>query len=321
MTRVVDREEENDSFAIEVNGICKAYGGSIALNDFTLRVRSGTTFGLLGPNGAGKSTAIRILMGLTDADAGSAQVLGHETSDRLPILRQRIGYVPELHTMYRWMTVDQLQNFVSNLYEQWDVDLAASLQKQFGLPGNRKIKQLSKGMVAKLGLLVSLSHHPELLILDEPTSGLDPVIREDFLESILQSESARGTGTTSNRTILFSSHHVDDVARIADEVGIVVGGRMVLVGEVDNIRSSVKRIRGVLPDGTLPRIEPPEMIRSQLNRREWTVTVHSFSPQVVERMLVQNELLDIQVEDLSLEDIFKDVVRGLMASGQEVTPC
>jgi ABC-2 type transport system ATP-binding protein len=175
-------------------------------------------------------------------------------------------------------------------------------------------------MVAKLGLLIALAHQPDLLILDEPTSGLDPVIREDFLESILRSDGPGG------RTILFSSHHVDDVERIADEVGIVVGGKMVLCDSVERIRDRVKRIRMVLSDGTLPKAIPQETLRSQVNRREWTLTVSPFDASIIPRLKDQNNIDHLEVIDLSLEDIFKDTVRGIASKAAnskaaEPQPC
>ena len=167
-------------------------------------------------------------------------------------------------------------------------------------------------MVAKLGLLIALAHRPELLVLDEPTSGLDPVIREDFLESVLRSD------TMDQRTILFSSHHVDDVERVADDVGIMVDGQLVLCGAVDTVREQVKRVRFVLSDGTLPTNIPPEVIYQKLNRREWLVTIHPFSQKLVEQIQAENPVKNATVIDLCLEDIFKDLVRGRTHSNSEV---
>jgi len=203
-----------DNSAIEVRDLTKRYGDNLACVSIDLSVRQGTTFGLLGPNGAGKSTLIRMLMGLTTIDSGEIKFFGEQGSLRSPDMRRRIGYVPELHFIYRWMTIKEVLGFVSKLYVNWDTDLANTMLSKFELSTKKRVSALSKGMTAKLGLIVALAHNPDLLILDEPTSGLDPIIREDFLESVLQSHSCKG------RTILFSSHHVDDVERVADEVGI-----------------------------------------------------------------------------------------------------
>ena len=276
-------------------------------------MRRGTTFGLLGPNGAGKSSAIRMLMGLTEIDDGTATVLGYDVEDRPAELRQRVGYVPELHFIYRWMTVGEVIQFVSALYRHWDDNLAEELRTTFDLPNRKKVKALSKGMVAKLGLLIALAHRPGLLVLDEPTSGLDPIIREDFLESVLQSDSE------GDRSVLFSSHHVDDVKRVADDVGIMVDGQLVMCGEVDVMRRHVKRVRLVLRDGTLPTNVPPEVIHQRLNRREWMVTVRPYSQELVERIRTENDSEDATVFDLGLEEIFKDLVRGRKLADKEGT--
>lgn len=304
--------QSRNEFAIHTEKLTKRYGKAVATDGLDLSVRRGTTLGLLGPNGAGKSSAIRMLMGLSEIDSGSATVLGYDVEERPAELRQRVGYVPELHFIYRWMTVGQVIQFVSALYARWDEALAEDLLSKFELPTQKKVKALSKGMVAKLGLLIALAHRPELLVLDEPTSGLDPIIREDFLESVLQSDSGE------DRSVLFSSHHVDDVERVADDVGIIVEGQLVLCDSVEAIRQRVKRIRLVLRDGTLPTSVPAEVIHQRLNRREWMVTVNPFSSDLLTKLQAQNAIEDIDVIDLSLEEIFKDLVRGRKVLAEEV---
>ena len=295
---------EKNFSAISVRGLTKRYGKQLACNSVDLDISVGKTFGLLGPNGAGKSSLIRMLMGLIPNDAGVVSILGSKDL-RASALRQKVGYVPELHYIYRWMTIDHVLRFVGPLYENWDAELAGSLVDKFQLPLTKRVSALSKGMTAKLGLLIALAHHPELLILDEPTSGLDPVIREDFLESVLQSHAR------PDRTILFSSHHVDDVERVSDEVGIMVQGGLVVRGSVDELRSRIKRIRVVLKDGRLPNRSPSSMLHQKLSRREWTLTVDQFSTDLLRQIEMDNDPFSIEVFDLNLEEIFKDVVRGL----------
>ena len=297
--------------AIEVRELTKRYGGNLACDSINLSVPTGTTFGLLGPNGAGKSTLIRMLMGLTVSDSGQVSLFGENAASRTPEMRSRIGYVPELHFIYRWMTIQEVLGFVSKLYDRWDKDLADEMLSKFELSAKKRVSALSKGMTAKLGLIIALAHNPDLLILDEPTSGLDPIIREDFLESVLQSHTCKG------RTILFSSHHVDDVERVADEVGILVNGRFVAQGTVDELRARIKRIRIVLPDGKLPARVPPEAIFQRLSRREWTVTVDPYSDSLFEQLQSENEAISADVLDLNLEEIFKDVVRGQKPQSME----
>jgi ABC-2 type transport system ATP-binding protein len=300
-----------DNPAIEVRKLTKRYAGNVACDSINLSVQQGTTFGLLGPNGAGKSTLIRMLMGLTAIDSGEVKLFGHNAQPRTPEMRIRIGYVPELHFIYRWMTIAEVLGFVSKLYARWDKDLASELLSKFELNTKKRVSALSKGMTAKLGLIIALAHNPDLLILDEPTSGLDPIIREDFLESVLQSHSCKG------RTILFSSHHVDDVERVADEVGILVNGQIAVQGAVDELRARIKRVRIVLQDGKLPLSVPTEAVFQRLSRREWTVTVDPFSDRLFDQLRSENDAVSADIIELNLEEIFKDVVRGHKSQSEE----
>ena len=300
--------------AIDARGLTKRYGTQVACDQVDLQVGSGTTFGLLGPNGAGKSTLIRMLMGLTPCDAGRVSVLGRNRL-RSAELRVKVGYVPEVHYLYRWMTVGELIRFVSAFYVMWDHDMASRLLDNFALSAAKRVSTLSKGMTAKLGLLLALAYHPELLILDEPTSGLDPIIREDFLESVLQSHAGNG------RTVVFSSHHVDDVERVSDEVGIMVDGRLMLQGRPDELRRRIKRLRAVLRDGKLPTAAPDGTLLQSITRRQWLLTVDNCSVELVKRVQAENDVLSVEAIDLSLEDIFKDVVRGLRRSPVDTSPC
>ncbi len=297
---------------IELSGVTKRYGKKLACNEVDLTVREGTTFGLLGPNGAGKSSLIRILMGLSSADSGEVRLFGENARVHSPALRQRIGYVPEVHFVYRWMTVGEVLRFVRRLYPLWDRDLVEQMLSAFELPLKKKVGSLSKGMTTKLSLVLALAHNPDLLILDEPTSGLDPLIREEFLESVLQRHLCKG------RTVFFSSHHFDDVERVADDVGIFVDGRFIALGRVDDLRSSIKRLQIVLPDGKLPVHIPEQVLFQRLSRRDWTVTVNPFTEELFEELIVRNHATGGNVIDLGLEEIFKDVIRGTKVQKEEV---
>ena len=171
-------------FAIETSGLTKRFGGQAAVDDLTLQIPPGCVFGFIGPNGAGKSTTIKMLMGVLRRTSGQARVLGFDVADRAEKVKNRIGYVPELHFIYRWMRVSDVVGFCGSLYETWNDKLCKELLTLFELDESKKVKHLSKGMVAKLALLIAVAHEPELLILDEPTSGLDPLIREEFLDHL-----------------------------------------------------------------------------------------------------------------------------------------
>ncbi|MCA9126884.1 MAG: ABC transporter ATP-binding protein [Planctomycetales bacterium] len=296
--------------AVRLTGLSKRFRSQVAVDRLNIEVKCGSIFGLLGPNGAGKSTTIRMLVGLTSPDDGEIELWGDPIETRSVELKQRIGYVPELHRLYRWMTVHEIIRFTSAFYPKWDDLLCEQLLAQFELPTSRRVSKLSKGMTAKLGLLLALSSKPDLLVLDEPTSGLDPIVREEFLDGILRSKQDH------NPTILFSSHHVDDVSRISDRIGIMDGGRLILCEEASLIQERVQSIRGVLEDGRLPQWIPPQAVWSRVNRRDWQLTVYPYEKRIIEQIKANNPVASLETESLSLDDIFKHLIRGRKASAR-----
>ncbi len=204
---------------IELQGLTRRFGKTTAVDAVSLAIPRGITLGLLGPNGAGKSTTLKMLMGMLRPTKGSVRVFGMEMPRMAPKIKQRIGYVPESHFIYRWMTVGEAVRFARALYAAWNDDLCAELMDAFQLPSGRHVRGLSKGMLAKLSLLIALAHEPDLLVLDEPLSGLDPIAHDDFIEGVLKGI------CSGDRTVLFSSHHLEEVSRLADSVAIMNAGR------------------------------------------------------------------------------------------------
>ena len=307
--------DTTDEPAVRVSSLTRRYGPVTAVKNVTLEIPAGVTFGLLGPNGAGKTTLIRTIMGQMPADSGTVHVFGLDALKRPQELKQRIGYVPEFHHVYRWMRITEVIHFVRPFYPTWDDSICDELMVAFDLPSKKRVGMLSKGMLAKLGLLLALSHKPELLILDEPTSGLDPLIREEFLESILLINGATPS------TILFSSHHVDDVERIADVIGIMIGGELILHGSSTIIRNDVQRVRAVLKDGCLPSINPESMVWQHINRREWLLTVFPVCDDCLEQVLADPSVESAELQPLNLEQIFKDFARGDRDRQRETLQC
>ncbi len=174
----------------------------------------------------------------------------------------------------------------------------------FELDANARVKDLSKGSGAKLSLLLAMAHDPEVLILDEPTSGLDPLVRDEFLEGVLAATAERG------QTVLFSSHTLADVQRLADSVGLLHEGRLLLHSTVDDLLERTKRIRAVLTEPNATGDTPPGAIWQQVRGREWLVTVKDFSREQVEFIRSRPGVEQVDVIDMSLDDVFKDVVRG-----------
>ena len=298
---------EDVPYAIELESVTKRFGARTAVDDLSLRVPSGSLLGFIGLNGAGKSTTIRMAVGLLAPTSGSIRVAGCDVRDRSQRveLLTRIGYVPDRPTVYGWMRVGQAIAFTRRFYVKWDQTMCDDLVTRLRLPMDGRLDKLSKGQAAKLQLLLAVCHRPRVLILDEPTSGFDPVVREDFIESILRISGERG------QTILLSSHALADVQRLADRVAVMHEGRLVMHGTVDELLGRVKRVRAVLDDATQTVQAPTaNVLRSTRAGREWTLTLDRFSRDQLDVLRSQNPTAALDVVDLSLDDIFKDLVRG-----------
>jgi len=300
-------KQENEA-AIELVGLTKRFGRTTAVDDLSLRVPAGSTFGLLGPNGAGKTTTIKMLMGLLRPTAGRVRVLGAEVLAEPLMVKQRVGYVPESHHLDRWMRVGQVVGFCRALYERWNDQTCRELLELFELDADKQVKHLSKGMLVKLSLLLAVSHEPDLLVLDEPLAGLDPLAREDLLEGVLRTICDR------QRTVLLSTHSLDDVQRLADTVGILYGGRLLVHRKIDELLATTKRIRATLTDGRPPDRLPPNTIWQRVQGREWLVTVGDFTPDTLEQIRAQPGVEHVEIIDLGLEGLFKDFIRGRRAA-------
>jgi ABC-2 type transport system ATP-binding protein len=295
--------------AIEMVGLTKRFGRTLAVDGLTLAIPRGSAFGLLGPNGAGKSTTIRMLLGVLSPTHGDARVLGIDVGRDAVEVKQRVGYVPETHHVYRWMRVGEVLGFCKSCYRSWNDRTCREMVDLFGLDPAKKVKHLSKGMLVKLALLAAVAHEPEVLLLDEPLAGLDPIAREEFLDGVLRTICDRG------QTVLISSHMLDDVRRLADTVGILYEGRLLLQGNLDAMLTTTKRICATLRDGCRPKGSPEGTIWQRVEGREWTVTVRDFSPEKVQRVQAIEGVEHVRVIDLGLEELFKDIIRG-----QRVTP-
>jgi ABC-2 type transport system ATP-binding protein len=295
---------QNSGPAIHLLGLTKRFGRAPAVDSLSLTVPRGSTFGLLGPNGAGKSTTIKMLMGMLSISDGQARVLGVDVQADPLQIKQRVGYVPETHNIYRWMRIREVIGFCKSCFPTWNDKTCREMLALFQLEPEKKVKHLSKGMLTKLSLLLAVSHEPELLLLDEPLSGLDPIAREEFLDGVLRTICDRG------QTVLISSHMLDDVRRLADTIGILNNGRLVVQGSVDELLTSTKRIRATLRDGFRPIQTLAGAIWQRVEGREWTITIRDFSPDKVQQVRSIDGVEQADVIDLGLEELFKDYIRG-----------
>jgi ABC-2 type transport system ATP-binding protein len=293
-------------FIIETNGLTKSFKGQPALRGLDLRVPNGSIFGFLGRNGAGKTTTIKTLMGLLRPDSGSARVFGMPVADadRSIEIRRRIGFVTEDKELYPYMTVEQIIRFTRPFFPKWRDDLEQRYLKMFELPPKRKIPDLSKGMRSKLMLLLAISRGADLLILDEPTDGLDPAATEDVLRELVAIAASSGT------TMFFSSHQLSEVELIADHIGIIDQGKMIVAGLLDDMKAQYQRLQVVFAHGVeLPArwVEGVEYVRQE-GRVVWILASHNVDA-VVEQA---RSLPGTAVErfPVTLKEIFLEHVRN-----------
>lgn len=209
-----------EKHAVEVQSLSRAFRGTQALWDVNLSVPYGSVFGLVGLNGAGKTTLIRHLIGAMRALHGNVSVLGRDPTIEPEKLLSRIGYMTEEDSLPQWMRVSDILSFCRGVYPTWSDDYAAELCEMFSLSVNAKLKSLSKGGRARAALLAAIAHRPELLILDEPSSGLDPIARADILEAIIRTVADEG------RTVLFSSHLLEEIDRVCDHIAVMHNGKI-----------------------------------------------------------------------------------------------
>jgi ABC-2 type transport system ATP-binding protein len=226
--------------AISVSELTRRFGPKTALDSVSVSMPRGAVYGLVGANGAGKTTLIKHILGLLRAQTGSVRVFGLDpVTDPVAVL-SRIGYLSEENDLPGWMRVDELIRYSRAFYPAWDDVYAEELRQAFALDLSAKIRTLSKGQKARAGLLIALAHRPELLVLDEPSSGLDPIVRRDILGAVIRTIADEG------RTVLFSSHLLEEVEQVADHVTMINEGKIVLSAPLDAIRES-HRVDGRVP--------------------------------------------------------------------------
>ena len=291
---------------IEVEHLVKYFGGRCVLDGIDLTVPRGCIYGLLGRNGSGKTTMIRILLGLEPPTRGRTALLGQDSTRLSAQTHGRIGYVAEGHNLIQNYRVRRLIDLCKGLSLQWDDEFFGRLIETFRLPMDRRVKELSAGMRAELNLALALAIEPELLILDDPTLGLDTVARRQFLElaiDLIQKQ---------NRTILFSSHILSDVERIADRVGILMAGKIVVDCQLDDLKDRVRKLRVIFPKDLPPDLYLTEIINRQDRGREMVLTVANWNAR-------KQKILDTFGPEsctevpMSLEDIFIECTRPTSA--------
>src|SRR5215469_1871898 len=240
--------------AIHTEQLTKRFGRITAVDCVNLDVPEGAVYAFVGQNGAGKTTTIKVLMNLIPATQGSATVFGTDSRDIRGKSYAQIGYVSENQEIPEWMTVGSLLNYLRDFYPTWDSALEQSLVKQFDLPLDRKIKVLSRGMKMKLALASALAFHPRLIVLDEPFGGLDPLVRDQLIESLLES--------AAESTVFISSHDLAEIETFSTHVGYLESGRLLFSEEMSSLATRFREVEIVTePTHPLPSPLPPSWLQ------------------------------------------------------------
>lgn len=243
--------------AIETRDLTRRFRHVTAVDRLTLEVAGGSVFALIGSNGAGKSTALRLLMNIVEPTSGEAFVLGQPCRALSGAGFRKIAYVAEDQEQPDWMTIAEFLAFVKPFYPDWDDSLAASLIREFALPLNRKLKHLSRGMRMKAVLVSSLAYRPRLIVLDEPFSGLDPLVRDEFVESLID--------RAPETTILISSHDLAEIEGLATHIGFMEEGRLSFSEEIGSLAARMREVEVTFesPPAALPQPWPAEWLNPQ----------------------------------------------------------
>lgn len=291
---------------IKIEGLRMVFRGCEALRGVDLTVEPGTVFALLGENGAGKTTMIRVLTGFQKPTSGRAQVCGLDPTRQPLDVRRKIGYVSDAPALYDWMTVGEIGWFAASFFDATFLDRYRDSVRRYEVPEDRKIRNLSRGQRAKVALSLALSHDPELLILDEPTSGLDPMVRREFLESMIDRASA-------GRTVFLSSHQISEVERVADQVAILHQGKLQICCPLVELKQSIIELTVNLEDPlvALPSLpESVEVLCDESFGRQRRLVVRNFESDMHDLLTAQEGVQGVRPRDLSLEEIFIACTHG-----------
>lgn len=286
--------------AIAINHVSKTFGKRAVLKDVSLGVPKGVVFALLGENGAGKSTLIRGMLGYHKFSSGDIQVCGLNPVQQPLEVRRLVGYVSDAPGLYEWMTVAQAGWYASGFYSDGFLTKYEQLTLEFQLPQDAKIRDLSKGMRAKVALSLAMAFDPELLVLDEPTSGLDPLVRRSFLESMIDRAAA-------GQTVFLSSHQIHEVERVADWVAIMHEGTLQVVSPLDELKNEITMLSFSLRDPLLAL--PQELDRVEQLHRDQTgrtvqLMVRGYDDSMSESLRQDANLFDVKAIRPNLEELY-----------------
>jgi ABC-2 type transport system ATP-binding protein len=296
---------QTDIPIIELKNLTRRYGKVDAVNGLSLTVRPGRCYGMFGRNGAGKTTTIKCLLNLLRPTSGTARVFGLDPQKDEVAVKSRLTYVPDSVAFYPWMSVRDTLVYLASFRKHWNRDIETDLLQRFQLDPNQKADRLSRGQKTQLALIGAICPEPELLVLDEPTMGLDPIVRREFIETVI---GAYQSGEPQPRTVFVSTHLISEFEGLIDEFTIIEQGRELLTMEADSARDRFRKIRArfAQPPGSF---ELPGALDVRRNGRELEILANGNSEQLLEKLRARQPE-ELRCESLSLEEIF--VASGIL---------
>ena len=285
--------------AIAIQNLAYSYGKAEAVQDLSLRVLPGRCYGLFGRNGAGKTTTMKCLLNLLRPQRGQVRVFGLDPTEAEVAVKRRLAYVPDQVAFYPWMSVRETLDYLASFREHWNRNKEQELLERFQLDPSKLTSALSKGQRTQLALTTAICPEPDLLVLDEPTSGLDPIVRREFIETVI---GAYQEGNPGTRSILVSTHLISEFEGLIDEFTIMDQGKAVLTLEADQARERYQRIRARFAEEP-PALDLHSALRVRREGRELELIVNGSGPELLQRLCESNPE-SLTTEALTLEEIF-----------------
>jgi ABC-2 type transport system ATP-binding protein len=284
---------------IEIQNLTRRYGKLDAVDGLSLSVQPGKCYGFFGRNGAGKTTTIKCLLNLLRPDSGTARVFGLDPRQEEVAVKSRLAYVPDMVAFYPWMTVRDTLEYFASFRQHWNRDIENDLLNRFQLGAGKKTTSLSKGQRTQLALISAICPEPELLVLDEPTSGLDPIVRREFIETVI---GAYQSGDPGRRTVFVSTHLISEFEGLIDEFTIIEQGRVLLTMEADAARDRFRKIRARFAQPTTA-LNLSGALSVKHSGREVEILANGNSEQLLAELKSRSPE-ELGCESLSLEEIF-----------------
>lgn len=284
---------------IDINNVSKIIDDKYIIKEINLHLNKGDIFGIIGENGAGKTTLIKCLTGIYKVNEGNILIDGEEVFDNNKV-KQKIGYVSDENQYFSYFKVKELIEFYKKTYDNFSQERFDELNEKLKIPVDRRVRELSKGMKMRVSILLSLSINPDILILDEPTSGLDPVVKREIMSIIVDEVASRGV------TVFISSHHLEDIERICDNVAIIKNGEIKFKSSMEEAKNSIKKLQVVFDDGSDANKELSSLdgvIKIETIGRVNYIITKNYTKDF-EKKLYELGASFIEIVDISLEDMF-----------------